>query len=594
MRGLTHRWRLRDGSPAPAYDIGAGAAFGRVEPLTAKILASRGLSGDHASKFLDPKLTDLHDPALLPNADRAAERFLDALHASQKVVIYGDYDVDGVTASSILYHLAKAIAPGAPVEIYIPHRVDEGYGLNADAIRSLCDEGASLIVSVDCGVTALEPARVARERAVDLIITDHHNTLTPERPGDAPPLPECYAIVHPRLPGSRYPFPELAGAGVAFKLAWRIATLHAGSERVPAALRELLLDLLAFASLGTIADIVPLVDENRVIAKFGLSRLRAMKNDGLRALIDASGLGGERVSAEDVGFKLGPRLNACGRLGHAREAAELLTTATGERAHQIAAQLTALNRERQATERRIFDQAMELAEIGGMFVDDRRAVVLAHEDWHPGVVGIVCSRLVERRRRPTILMNRHNGECHGSGRSVQGVSLHAALCECADLLESFGGHDMAAGLRVRTDNLDRFTDRFTEVVNSMHGVDGLTPLLDLDCETTLEELSPRAVAQVASIGPFGRDNPRPSLLARDLSVIQEPRVMGKRSQHLSFAARQGARTLRFVAWDWGDRAPELKPGRTFHAAFRAELSQWHAQRGQQVVEATLEDLCFVR
>lgn len=570
-----------------------GAALGRVEPLTARILASRGLIGESASKFLDPKLTDLHDPALLPNADRAAQRILDALRAQQKVVIYGDYDVDGVTASSILHHLAKAVAPHAPVEIYIPHRVDEGYGLNADAIRSLCDDGASLIVSVDCGVTAIEPARVARERGVDLIITDHHNTLAPAQPGDDPPLPDCFAIVHPRLPRSRYPFHELAGAGVAFKLAWRIATMHAGSERVPAALRETLLDLLALASLGTIADIVPLIDENRVIARFGLSRLRAMKNEGLRALIDASGLGGERVSAEDVGFKLGPRLNACGRLGHAREAAELLTTATGDRAHEIATQLTALNRERQATERRIFDQAMELAETGGMFSDDRRAVVLAHDDWHPGVVGIVCSRLVERRRRPTILMNRHNGECHGSGRSVQGVSLHAALCECADLLESFGGHDMAAGLRVRTSNLDRFTERFTQVVNAMHDLDGLTPLLDLDCEATLADLTPRAAAQIASIGPFGRDNPRPALLTRELTVMQEPRVMGKQSRHLSFAARQGSRTIRFVAWDWGDRAVEFKPGRTFHAAYRAELSDWHAQRGQQVVEATLEDLCFV-
>jgi len=318
-------------------------------------------------------------------------------------------------------------------------------------------------------------------------------------------LPDCYAIVHPRLPGSRYPFHDLAGAGVAFKLAWRIATMHAGSDRVPAALRETLLDLLALASLGTIADIVPLVDENRVIARFGLARLRAVRNEGLLALIDASGLGGDRVSAEDVGFKLGPRLNACGRLGHAREAAELLTTARGDRAHEIATQLTSLNRERQATERRIFEHAMELAEAGGMFALERRAVVLAHEDWHPGVVGIVCSRLVERRRRPTILLHRHNGECHGSGRSVQGVSLHAALCECADLLDAFGGHDMAAGLRVRTSNLARFAERFTEVVNAVHDVEGLTPVLDLDCETSLAELTPRATRQPAP----GAARPRP-------------------------------------------------------------------------------------
>ncbi len=587
MRGITHRWRLRDGSPGPAVPAGSG-----VEPLTARILTARGLAGEHASKFLDPRLTDLHDPALLPNATLAAQRVLDALSARQPIVIYGDYDVDGVTASSILYHLIRAIAPDAPVSIYIPHRVDEGYGLNADAIRTLCAEGASLIISVDCGVTALEPARVARECGADLIITDHHNMLAAVKPDEPAPLPDCFAVVHPRLPGSEYPFHELAGAGVAFKLAWRIATMHAGSGRVPAALRETLLDLLALAALGTIADIVPLVDENRVIARFGLARLRAVNNEGLKALIDASGLANERVSAEDVGFKLGPRLNACGRLGHAREAAELLTTATGDRAHEIAAQLTALNKDRQNTERKIFQQANELAEQLGMCGDDRRAIVLAHEDWHQGVVGIVCSRLVERHRRPTILMRRDGEECHGSGRSVPGVSLHAALQECHDLLVSFGGHDMAAGLRVAVTNLDIFTERFTETVNSMHDIEGLTPLLDIDCESTLSELSPRAVQQVASIGPFGRDNPRPTLLVRELIVAQAPRVMGKQSQHLSLAARQGSSTIRLVGWSWGERAEEFKPGRRFHAAFRASISDWHAQRGQQVVEATLEDIAF--
>ncbi|MGP1310226.1 MAG: single-stranded-DNA-specific exonuclease RecJ, partial [Phycisphaerales bacterium] len=417
------------------------------------------------------------------------------------------------------------------------------------------------------------------------------NTLAPDESGQIP-LPDCFAVVHPRIPGSRYPFGELAGAGVAFKLAWRIATMHTGSDRVPAALRETLLDLLALASLGTIADIVPLVDENRVIARFGLARLRHVDNEGLRALIDASGLSNDKVSAEDVGFKLGPRLNACGRLGHAREAAELLTTARGDRATEIAAQLTALNRERQSTERRIFEQAHQLAEDAGMFHDDRRAIVLAHEEWHPGVVGIVCSRLVERRRRPTILLQRDNGHCHGSGRSVHGVSLHAALQRCADCLDTFGGHDMAAGLRVSTANLDAFTDRFTQVINEMHGVDGLTPLLDLDCEATLAELTPAAMRQVASLGPFGRDNPKPTLLARGLTIAQPPRVMGKKSQHLAFAVAQGGRAIRVVAWNWGEREAEIKPGRTIDAAFRASLSDWHLARGETVVEGTLEDLAF--
>ena len=587
MRGITHRWRLRDESVADAGALAQG-----IEALPARILAARGLLGDHASRFLDPRLTDLHDPALLPGATRAAERILGALAKREPIVIYGDYDVDGVTASSILYHLCRAVAPDAPVSIYIPHRLEEGYGLNPDAIAALAQQGAGLIVSVDCGVTALEPARVAKQHGVDLIITDHHNLLPPSAPGQDPPLPDCYCVVHPRAPGSAYPFHDLAGAGVAFKLAWRIATMHSGGERVPAQLRETLLDLLAYASLGTIADIVPLVDENRVIARFGLARLRAVNNEGLRALIEASGLASDKVSAEDVGFRLGPRLNACGRLGHAREAAELLTTAAGQRAVDIATQLSGLNTQRQATERRIFEQAHALASQMGMCADERRAIVLAHDEWHPGVVGIVCSRLVERERRPTILMQRHNGECHGSGRSVPGVSLHAALHECAEMLTSFGGHDMAAGLRLPTDNLAAFTERFTEVVNGMLSVEGLTPVLTLDCEASLAEVSPRAVQQTARLGPFGRDNPRPAVMLRDLRLAMDPKRMGQQSQHISLMAKQGERAMRIVGWGWGDRLAELKTGRRFHAAVRVGISEWHAREGREVVEATLEDLAY--
>ncbi len=369
----------------------AGGGSHEWEPLASRVLTARGLMNETASAFLEPSLRSLHDPSLLPDLDRAAERILEAVASNQTIAVYGDYDVDGVSATAILVRTLRAIAPAARVLTYIPHRIDEGYGLNADAIRSLAGEGARVIVSVDCGITATGPALAAREVGVDLIITDHHNGA--EREED---LPRAFAIVHPRRPGSAYPFGDLCGAGVAYKLAWRLCTMHAGSALLPADLRELLVELLSLAALGVIADVVPLRGENRVLARHGLSRIKASPFIGLRALVKASGLDGERIDTEGVGFSLAPRLNACGRLGHAREALELMLTEDAVRAAEIARALTKLNDERRGVERRIAEEALEMARACGMAGPDRRAVVLAHEDWHAGVVGIVCSRLVEK------------------------------------------------------------------------------------------------------------------------------------------------------------------------------------------------------
>ncbi|MEM9373905.1 MAG: DHH family phosphoesterase, partial [Planctomycetota bacterium] len=347
------------------------------------MLRVRGHEPDAAGSFLEPSLKQLHDPGLLPDVDRAADRILCAARQAEPIVVFGDYDVDGVTAAAILVQTIRSLAPEARISGYIPHRVSEGYGLNNEAIRTLAADGARVIVSVDCGITAHESAAVARELGVDLIITDHHNP-----PANADALPDAFAVVHPRRPDSIYPWGELCGAGVAYKLAWRLATLHAGSRTVPPASRELLLELLGLAALGTIADVVPLTDENRVIARFGLMNLSRTSNPGLRALIEASGLGSSRVDAEAVGFRLAPRLNAVGRLGHAREAFELLTDATGARAEELAETLSGLNDERRRVERRIVDEACEQAEQAGMTGVDSRAIVLRSPDWHPGVIGI--------------------------------------------------------------------------------------------------------------------------------------------------------------------------------------------------------------
>ncbi|MFA6045806.1 MAG: single-stranded-DNA-specific exonuclease RecJ [Phycisphaerales bacterium] len=573
-RGIKKIWRARSGS-------GREAAPGAT--LIERVLAARGLTDPAvAAKFLEPKLSHLHDPSGIPDLDKAAERLLLAAKGGEKIFIYGDYDVDGVSATAILFHMLRAIAPGEDIGTYVPHRQEEGYGLNPDAMRELAGRGARVIVSVDCGVTAVEPARVARELGVDLIITDHHNP-----PASLEELPDAFAVVHPRRPDSKYPFGELCGAGVAFKLAWRLATLACGGQRVSESLRGLLIELLGLTSLGVIADVVPLVDENRVIAKFGLSRIKDSNIEGLQALVRASGLAGERVSAEDVGFKLGPRLNACGRMGHAREAVELLTVATGSRANEIATMLSGMNDDRRATERKIFEHALELAIASGMTGEDRRAIVLAHEDWHSGVVGIVCSRLVERFNRPTILLTRGDEGCHGSGRSIDGFSLHGALCECAAMLTTFGGHDMAAGMKLSHDRFAEFVDAFTAVANREIAPDALIGVADYDCKAAAGELDLHTVTHLGRLGPFGRENPGVRVRLGPVRIAARPETFGQLNKHLSLrvAGPESTRHVRIVGWNWAEHIAKLPAGAMIEAIVTPQISTF----GSPTVEPVLVD-----
>ena len=551
--------------------------------LAARILAARGFATDgQIDAFLNSTLRDLHDPSLIPDLDRAAQRLLDALSNSEPIAIYGDYDVDGITATTILYHTFKTLSPDAPIRTYIPHRLDEGYGLNAAALTALAGEGVRVVVSVDCGITAIEPARAAKDAGLDLIITDHHNP--PERIED---LPDAFAVVHPRRPDSAYPFDELCGAGVAYKLAWRLATLASGDGRATPAMREVLIDLLAPAALGAIADVVPLVDENRVITRFGLSRVRGSRIEGIAALVAEAGLDGEDIDAEAVGFRLAPRLNACGRMGHAASAVELLTTATGDRAAAIAAELNEQNNQRRATERRIAEQAQEMAEAAGMLEPGHRAIVLAHPEWHPGVVGIVCSRLVERHHRPVILMQNQGEQCAGSGRSVDCYNLHAGLVSCAEHLTTFGGHDMAAGLKLDRANLDAFTAAFVAHANAHLTEADLVGRSAFDCDARIAELSLDAVRELARLGPFGRGNPRVRLVIRGATLNQSPKRMGNEGKHAQLWLGQDGAAMRCVAWNQGDLADDFRGGDMVDALVMPQISRWN---GNTRVECEIADL----
>lgn len=595
MRGLTHRWLplLLDEVPASL------APEGGLEPLVSRILRARGFAdASAAAAFCQPRLTELHDPSLLPDLDLAARRLLDALRRNERIVIYGDYDVDGMTATAILFHTMRALHPEAAVATYVPHRLDEGYGLHVEAIEQLARDGAQVIVSVDCGVTAFHAAAAARRAGVDLIITDHHNLPAPEDvvSGAVDGLPDAFAIVHPRRPGSKYPFGDLCGAGVAFKLAWRLATLAQGAEagngaRVSESMRAVLLDMLALAALGTIADIVPLVGENRLIARHGLARLRSTQLVGLGTLIEVAGLSGESIDAEHVGFCLGPRLNACGRMGHAREAVELLTTATEKGARAIATSLNEMNEERRRIERRIYEEAVVMAEAAGMTGSDTRAIVLAHESWRPGVLGIVCSRLVAKFHRPTILMQRENGACQGSGRSIEGYSLHAGLAQCRDLLTRFGGHDMAAGLALDSSRLQAFTDAFVGHAGAHLTPTDLIPTLRADCSATFEELSPMAVEQLARLGPFGRGNRTPLVLLRSVRLSRPSERFGAQGAHLSLIGESDGCEMRFVGWRWGEKTATIPAGSRIDLIVEPKLNVWNGRRRVEPVIADFRVDC---
>jgi single-stranded-DNA-specific exonuclease len=549
-----------------------------VSPIVAQILHNRSLDDVEAARqFLSPQLGNLHPPEQLPGVVEAAERIGDAVRANRKIVLYGDYDVDGIAGVAILWHVLRM--GGADVDFYVPHRLEEGYGLNADALRKIAEQGAKLVITVDCGVTACAEARLAREVGLELIITDHH---APKEE-----LPEGL-VVHPALE-SRYPNPHLCGAGVAFKLAWAIAQRLSGSKKVTPEFREYLIDATSLAALGTIADVVPLVGENRVIARFGLTGLAASKQPGIAALIDAANLRSEKLDAYHVGFWLAPRINAAGRMGHARLAVELFTRADAARAREIAAYLEDQNKQRQTIERKTLKHAVELVEHRRMDADGCHGIVLAEENWHAGVIGIVAARLVERFHRPTVLIAMDGETGQGSGRSVRHFHLHDALARCQEHLMTFGGHEMAAGLRIRRDRVGAFTEAFTQVANNRLSPADLRAKIRLDGEARLAELDEKLVTDVGGLGPFGPSNPRPKLATDWLAIDGEPRCVGRSGDHLQFALRENGKLRKAIGFRLGGYLQDLLDHRRCRVAFVPILNEFNGSRN---VELEVIDIQF--
>ncbi len=570
MRTVNKAWQLLPHDPA-AVDRLARAL--NVAALVAQLLLNRKLDAPAAAAtFLQASLTGLREPDLLPGVSAAAERLLSAIKKQQRICIYGDYDVDGVSGTAILLTVLRLL--NATYDFHVPHRLEDGYGLNVEALRLLKARGTDVVVTVDCGITSVAEAEEAKRLDLELIITDHHEPKAQ--------LPAAL-LVHPRLATGSYPFGGLCGAGVALKLAWALCKRHCGSDKVSPPLREALLDAVALAALGTVADVVPLHDENRILVRHGLARLRQSPNVGIKALLEAANLHEKAtLGAFDIGYTIAPRLNAAGRLGSARLAVELLTTQSPQRATDLARFLEDQNRERQSAERKIYLEAREMAaeqEKAGA-----AAFVLASASWHAGLIGIVAGRLMEAYARPVLMIatSKDGTLAAGSGRSVPGFKLHEALAACGEELLSHGGHATAAGFKLQPGRLPAFRERFAALASS-HFTEPPVPKLTIDAEVPLAALTTGVVDALALLEPFGAGNPQPLLLAGELQVVGEPRKVGNGERHLSFRVRQHQRELRAIAFGMGDCVEELmSAGGQCCLVFAPKINEWQGRRSVEL------------
>jgi single-stranded-DNA-specific exonuclease len=554
----------------------------KISPLVAQVLLNRGITeAAEGNLFLQPKLTELIRPAQMPGIEPAATRLREAVEKKQKITIYGDYDVDGITGVSILWELLTLL--GAQVDYYIPHRIEEGYGLNCEAVRSLAEAGTRLLITVDCGIAAIEAADVARQLGVDLIVTDHHQL--------GPALPNAVAIVHPAMEPS-YANQDSAGALVAYKLAWAVAERFSSGQRLDTKLRQFMLNATSLAAIGTVADVVDLRGENRVLTKFGLQALPQSKLIGLRALIESTGLTGQGVDSVAIGFRLAPVLNAAGRMGHARLAVELLTSTSETRATQIAEYLKEQNVQRQQCERKILKQACDLILERGLSHPDRRSIVLAAEGWHTGVLGIVASRLVDKYYRPAIMINAspgENGKAQGSARSIEGFCMLSAIQACSSHLASFGGHKMAAGLTIHPEKIEPFAADFEAYAADHLQEEDVVAKLDIDALVPLRQFTKETVNQLEMLGPFGQGNPKPVFATKGVRLIAAPRRVGAKGDHLQFAITDNTATIRCVGFRMGHLEKKLLDNEYFNIAYETQLNHYN---GNTSVEFITTDIQF--
>lgn len=491
--------------------------FDNVPPIS-ELLAQRGISSvEEAEKFFHPSLKDLHDPFLMPDMDKAVGRLNKAMGKKERIMVYGDYDVDGTTAVALVYKYLQQFYSN--IEYYIPTRDDEGYGISRRSIDVAVENGVKLIIILDCGIKAIDEIAYAKSHGIDFIICDHHV------PDDE--LPDAVAILNPKLEDSTYPCSHLSGCGVGFKLMQGFAI----SNGIPLTELEGLLDLVA---VSIAADIVPMVDENRIMTYHGLRRINSNPNMGLRAIIRICGLTGKEITISDVIFKIGPRINASGRMQSGREAVELLVSRDLNEAYELGKAIDQYNKDRKELDKRITEEANAILESRGEMDSDKKAIVIYNKDWHQGIIGIVASRLTELYYKPSVVLTLANGLATGSSRSVQGFDVYKAVDASRDLLENFGGHPYAVGLSLKEENIPEFTRRFEEFVAEHITPSQMQPQLDIDAFITFSEITPTFVSTLRKFNPFGPGNVKPVFCARNVMDFGTSKLVGKNLEHIKF------------------------------------------------------------
>ena len=546
-----------------------------ISILQAQLLINRGISDISSVKsFLSPRLSNLIDPMLLKDMDMAVEMILNTIDVHENILIYGDFDADGLTATALLLNFFTGM--DIHVSFYVPDRLKEGYSLNPDAVKKIAQDGVKLIITVDCGTANMKEIALARQLGMKVVVTDHHQV-----PEDFKPI--C-PVVNPYRPDSSFPFKNLAGVGMAFFLtiAIRAELRRRGwfSNRPEPDLKDYL-DLVA---LGTVADIVPLVDQNRILVKAGIERMKISRWPGIKSIRETAGISASGVTSDDLAYRLAPRLNASGRMGDSKTGIDILTTDKLSIARDLARQLNTLNIQRQAIEQNILEQ-IEKDLISMKDLEHRRSLVFSGDGWHRGVLGIVASKLVDKYRRPVLVLDIQDGMAVGSGRSIKGFNLYKALARLEHLLERFGGHYHAAGLSLKASNVEALTMELESLARHELSEEDLIPAIKIDAEIMLPDLTMETVNQIRSLSPFGSGNPEPLFYAHSLKVI-ESRVVGER--HLKLKVKQGRTIREAIGFGLSERHP--LEGKTISMVFTPEIDRWN---GKEKIQLRIIDLKVV-
>ena len=532
----------------------------QLNELLATILVNRNIiKEDDIRLFLNPTRDDFYDPFLITDMKIAIERIVEAIEKGQKVTIYGDYDVDGITSITVLRSFLKDV--GLEASSYIPNRLDEGYGLNKDAIDTIKQSGCDLMITVDCGISAMDEIEYANSLGIETIVTDHHE------PGNE--LPKAYAVIDNKRKDSKYPFRELAGVGVVFKLIQALGIRMGLKE-------ESYLKYLDIVCIGTISDIVPLVDENRVIAKLGMMLVKQTKNIGLKSIIHSSGY--TKIDSNTISFGVAPRINACGRMGKAEEALELFLSANINEVNDLTKKLNEHNRERQETEKAIFESAIE--KIEREHLNDNKAIVVGGKNWHHGVIGIVSSKITDMYFKPSILLSfEEDGMGKGSGRSIPGFDLHDALMKCSDTVEKFGGHSMAVGITIKKEKLEAFREEFEKIATENH-IDEIMPIINIDAKINLSDIDKEMVESMKQLEPFGEANKMPIFAFKNLK-IDSIRSLSE-GKHLKLTLKDTNNIINAIGFNMGHLAEEYRIGDKIDVAGVLEVNTFNGTENLQI------------